>query len=528
MQSLPAFDPARVGGLYLFYKPIVYLNQNDKTLYQGLVRMLVDTTTITRQIADSRRVLIQSTAVIALLAIALGILGAVIMASITITPIRKLAQGVTFIGATEDKEELKEYSIAVRSRDEIGQLADTVNDMTRGLVKAAIANKELMVGKDIQKMFLPLEKDKENRKGTTGGEETNAVEIYGYYEGAKGVSGDYFDFRKLDESHYALIKCDVAGKGVSAALIMVEVATLFASFSRDWQKRREAVTPIKDPAAKQKAMKELERIDQLVYTINDSLEERGFKGRFAALTMCLFNADTGMLNVCNAGDTLMHLYDAGRRRMEIEKLPDAPAAGVFPSMLVEMKSGFRQVPHRLEHGDALFLFTDGFEEAKHNFRNASWEVVPCGEPGLKDGELHMGTHSTDSSNEEFGAARMEGIVNAVFSKGRYTLVRAHSPDASEELVFDFSSCTGTVKEAVLALVSVEKVFRVVPDPKAGEKDHVNVDALVETFLKGHFLQYNRYFAHRPEGQNGTASVTFTHIREDEQYDDLTILVMRRK
>ena len=53
------------------------------------------------------------------------------------------------------------------------------------------------------------------------------MEIFGYYEGAKGVSGDYFDFKRLDDTHYAMIKCDVSGKGVAAALIMVEVATLF-------------------------------------------------------------------------------------------------------------------------------------------------------------------------------------------------------------------------------------------------------------------------------------------------------------
>lgn len=526
--SEPRFDPHRpLAPRYLFYKPIVYFVPGDRSFDQGLVRLEVDTTTITRQIADSTNRLIRSTALIALAAIALGILGAVIMANITVTPIRRLARGVEVIRDTEDKEELKGHSITVRTRDEIGLLADTVNAMTQGLVKAAIANKELLLGKDVQKMFLPLEKDAQNRKGTTAREKTDRLEIYGYYEGAKGVSGDYFDFKKLDQTHYALIKCDVSGKGVPAALIMVEVATLFISYFRDWLKRRESISQLKDAKAREKALHEMERIDPLVYTINDMLEERGFVGKFAALTVCIFNAETGIVNICNAGDTKMHVFDADQGRMISKDLPDCPAAGSFPSILVDMKSPFRQVPHHLDAGDALFLFTDGFEEAKRKLRSPSFEVMQCDEPGLKDNEEHLGTHKKGDDNEEFGTARIYGIVNSVFNRGLYRLERSHNPVPGEELVFDFSNCAGLLEEAVLAMVAVEKVYRLIPDPQAGDDSKVVVEAKVDAFLKKHFLQYARYFSHKVDGQDGASSLTFTNLKEDEQYDDLTLLVIRR-
>ncbi len=48
------------------------------------------------------------------------------------------------------------------------------------------------------------------------------------------MSGDYFDYKRLDEQHYALIKVDVSGKGVSAALIMIEVATIFQTYFKHW------------------------------------------------------------------------------------------------------------------------------------------------------------------------------------------------------------------------------------------------------------------------------------------------------
>ena len=93
-------------------------------------------------------------------------------------------------------------------------------------------------------------------------------------------------------------------------------------------------------------------------------------------------------------------------------------------------------------------------------------------------------------------------------------------------MFDFSRCEGTVREAVLALVAVEKVFRLIPDPHAGPERKA-VDSKVDAFLKEHFLQYQGYFSHRVEEPAG-ALVTFTHVREEEQYDDLTILVIQRK
>jgi hypothetical protein len=264
-----------------------------------------------------------------------------------------------------------------------------------------------------------------------------------------------------------------------------------------------------------------------VYTINDMLEERGFKGRFAALTVGVINLEAGAATICNAGDTLLHVYETEERRMVLKQLPESPAAGVFPSMLVEMKSGFRQVRERLDRGDALFLFTDGFEEAKRSFRDASLAIVHCDAPEVKEGEPHLETHTKGQTSEEFGTPRMDGVVNAVFGKGRYQLVRHHTPVANEELTFDFSRCEGTVREAVLALVAVEKVFRLVPDPHAGAERKIVVDYKVDAFLKQHFLQYPRYFSHRVDEPAG-ASVTFTNIGEDEQYDDLTILVIRRK
>ncbi|HEC61248.1 MAG TPA: hypothetical protein ENI27_03225 [bacterium] len=410
-----------------------------------------------------------------------------------------------------DKEKLKDHVIAIKSRDEIGTLATTVNQMTQALVKAAAASKDLTVGKEVQRMFIPLDKNEHGEKGTTGGEITDQIEIFGYYEGAKGVSGDYFDYIKLADKYYAVIKCDVAGKGVPAALIMVEVATIFSNFFRNW-------TP-KDPGLK---------IDQLAYQINDMLEERGFKGRFAALTLCLINSETGKTYFCHAGDTNLYIYRSALGAMTMTKLPDAPAAGVFPSMLVEMQSGFKRVPDQLEKGDTVFLFTDGIEEAKRIFRNDQYQHIICDESGLGENEEHEGTHLKGSDNEELGIPRIYEIINAVTKAVRYELKKYHNPIPDELLSFDFSNSGGSVEETVLAMVAVEKVFRIYTHSRLGAEDKVLVDKKIVEFLKKHFEQFDSYFGHPLEVGERDMTVTFTHLKEDEQYDDLTILAIRKR
>jgi hypothetical protein len=165
------------------------------------------------------------------------------------------------------------------------------------------------------------------------------------------------------------------------------------------------------------------------------------------------------------------------------------------------------------------------------FRDSDFNPIKCDEPGLADAEHHQankGDHERGQDLERFGIPREDDLINAVFNKGRFVLVRNHNPVPNEEIVFDFATCSGTAQEAVLALVAVDRVYRMTPDPRLGEENTISVEAKVVDFLKEHFLQYDRYFAHRVEVGQTNGYITFTHAVEDEQSDDLTILVLRRK
>ena len=511
--SYPEYDSTKISDentTYLFYKPVLYRQGADQNFVRSVIVIEVSTETLRASLAESQESILYITGIIALIAISIGVIGSTIVASFIIRPIRKLAAHVAMIRDTEDKETLEGKDIKIKSKDEIGLLGETVNDMTHGLVKAAAASKDLTVGKEVQKMFIPLEVDSAGRKLTTGKIEDDYTQFFGYYEGAKGVSGDYFDYLKLDDKHYAIIKCDVSGKGVPAALIMVEVATLFLHYFKDWSYKKNGynLTPV-------------------VSQINDLIESRGFKGRFAAFTLCIYNSQNGEMHFCNAGDNLIHIYEASSGTKKTITLPESAAAGVFPTFMVDMKGGFKVQTITLKPGDVLFLYTDGIEEAKRLFRDKNFNPMVCAEPGLEPESPHN-YHQVGQDGEEMSPERVNAIIEAVFHKSTFTLVKDHNPIENEELVFDFSTCEGSAEEAIMALVSVEKIFRMYKNPKATEFDKVQVDAKVDDFLNKHFLQYNDYCANRKPHPEFKEYLYYTEIFEDDQYDDLTLIAIKRK
>ena len=496
---------------YLFYEPIIYYNPNNpQESVQGIVFVNISVENLLEKINDQQNRLIRIIAKISLIVLIAGISTAWFLSSLFVRPLGLLAAHVALIRDTEDKEKLAGRSVQVTSRDEFGMLGTTINDMTQRLAAAAAISKDLKVGKEIQKMFIPLDLSSSGRKLTTGSHRDVYSEFFGYYEGAHGVSGDYFDYRKLDAFHYAVIKCDVAGKGVPAALIMVEVATLFQNYFQNWNYKRDGYN-----------------LSAIVMRINDVIESHGFVGRFAAFSLCIINMRVGDAYFCNAGDNIVHIYDKQARRLKSYTLRSGSAAGAFSSEMISLNGGYPVEKIHLNCGDILFLYTDGIEESKRKLR------VPISKP--KDGSDSISaedhgdnSHLIGTDSETLGKDRVEEIIEAVFARKKFTLKKRQSDLMYEQMDFDFSSCNGTIEDAVLALISVEKAFRMYKDSSAQSFDCVQVDKKIDAFLSKCFLQYDIYCYDKVPHPIYDEYFYYKQIKEDIQYDDLTILGIARR
>ncbi|MDR0314139.1 MAG: SpoIIE family protein phosphatase [Treponema sp.] len=493
---------------YIFFKPVMYRQGSEDYYVRGIIRLEVSISSIIDEMNLAQQGILRIILLVALAAMIIGTVGALVLSTLIISPIMRLVSHVEQIRDTEDKADLEGVEISIKSKDEIATLGATINEMTQGLVKAAAAASDLSIGKEIQKKFIPLDLDTNGDKLSSGYKDTKNADFFGYYEGAKGVSGDYFDYKDLDGRYFAIIKCDVAGKGIPAALIMIQVATMFLNYFKQWKPTEKGM-----------------HIEDVVYQINDFIETLNFKGRFAAFTLCLFDSVTGLIRFCNAGDNIVHTIDASEKRMKTITLPETPATGVLPNFLVEAKGGYKVETLTIDHGDILLLYTDGIEEAKRKFRDQDFAEISCQEgPANSPHENHV----SGQEDEEMGPDRVETIVKAVMNKEVYTLHKWHNPEGEADLSFDFTNCEGSIDEVIMAMVSVEKMFRCYKSPKATEDNRVLVDKKVDVFLKEHFLQYRTYCSFTREVPGNDAYIYYTHLLEDEQYDDLTILGIRRK
>ncbi|MBN2657071.1 MAG: SpoIIE family protein phosphatase [Spirochaetales bacterium] len=517
----PRFVPAELNRdqlVYTFYRPIVYQDSNTDSYYRGAVRLGITIAPLLDTIDENITGLIRITIFISLAALALGIVGALILASTMINPIKKLVAGVERIRDAEDITKLEAQNIIVKSKDELYDLAESVNQMTSGLIKAAVANQQLMLGQEVQKKFVRLDPvpSGEERKLPSGYTDDDYAEFYGYYVGAKGVSGDYFNYKKIDAEHYACIKCDISGKDIPASLIMVVVATVFDSYCKNLNLKRDGI-----------------HLNKMVADVNDLIEQLEFKGKFAAFTVALINIKTGKTWMSNAGDNMVHYFDSSKRAMNMLTLHKAPAAGPFSTDLVDMQGGFKQETHTFQSGDILFMFTDGIEESQRTLRNTDLQKIQCEGcdfAGEKDAKVNKDTdtHLIGSDFEELGLRRIDEIANAILNGEKYELIKHHNPFPDEKLTFDFTGCDDSIEAGVMGLLAVEKIFRLFPDPNAGPGDRIMIYRKIDDFLKKHFDQYSQYFRHPVEHPDMPEYIYYTHLKENSQYDDLTVLAIRKK
>ena len=216
--------------------------------------------------------------------------------------------------------ELAEYQV---------QLENMIEKRTEKLlqtrVEMARMTAELDVARRVQTSMLP--------KGCKADRVKDGFSICAGMKPAKEVGGDFFDYFKVDDNHAAVVIADVSGKGVPAALFMVVAKTLIKT------KTKEILSPGK-----------------ILEEVNNEICENNEEEMFVTLFLGIVEISTGKVVCANAGHNppIKIKADGPTEYLSVEK---NFVLGAMPQI------EFLENELYLEHGDWLFLYTDGVTEA---------------------------------------------------------------------------------------------------------------------------------------------------------------------
>ena len=220
--------------------------------------------------------------------------------------------------------------VNVRSHVEFDDLSNDINTTVDTLKRyiadaAARIDAELAFAKAIQHSALPsVFPPYPGRK---------EFDIHAAMFTAKEVGGDFYDFYFVDEDTLAFLVADVSGKGIPAAMFMMQSKTLLKSFA-------ESGMPI----------------EQVFTTANEKLCEGNDAGMFVTAWMGLLNVKTGLVTFANAG----HNPPLVRQADGSFAFHKTRAGFVLAGM-----EGIRYCKFELQlaPGDTICLYTDGVTEA---------------------------------------------------------------------------------------------------------------------------------------------------------------------
>lgn len=219
--------------------------------------------------------------------------------------------------STDDRKLLNDLATQAAPAVRVAQLARQQQAEARERERL---EHELRVARLIQQTLLPHETP-----------DLPGYEIAAYYQPAREVGGDFYDFLYFEDGQVGLIIGDVTDKGVPAALVMATTRTLL----------RAAAERLTDPGAT------LERVNELLYP---DIPQR----MFVTCLYAVLDPASGRLRFANAGHDLPYRRHAGGvDELRATGMP----LGLMPGMRYEEKEVF------LANGDTVLLHSDGLVEA---------------------------------------------------------------------------------------------------------------------------------------------------------------------
>ena len=230
------------------------------------------------------------------------------------------------------------HRIPISGSDQLADLSGSFNQMTGKVEELLIVSKaqerivaELEIARAVQVQLYP-----------TRVPESRNFHIESKYIPALSVSGDYYDYQPAGPGRIAVAIGDVAGKGISAALLMAAVASNLRTqllFCVESAHHTVSTT-------------------QLVDQLNKYLHTNTPPEKYATFFFSLYDEETEVLTYTNAG----HLQPLLIRDGKVEKLEvNGMVVGLFPW------AKYTESRIKMQAGDMLLLYTDGVTEPENAY-----------------------------------------------------------------------------------------------------------------------------------------------------------------
>ncbi len=253
-----------------------------------------------------------------------------------IKPVEKIKEGVLEYKDSKDAEAVSEKMGQIRSRNEIGVLADSFADMvtevdrySRENLKLSTEqeriNTELALATNIQSSMLPA--------SFPAFPDRKDFDLFASMNPAKEVGGDFYNFFMIDDDHLCVMIADVSGKGVPAALFMMSSMIILENQAMQG----------KSPA-------------KIITEANNAICKNNKEMLFVTVWLAVLELSTGKLTAVNAGHEPPAVMGENGR-FEIFEDEHAVFVGIMEGF------EFEEYELMLKPGTRIFVYTDGVPEA---------------------------------------------------------------------------------------------------------------------------------------------------------------------
>ena len=226
-----------------------------------------------------------------------------------------------------------DHRIRARSRDQLGELAESFNMMTRGIqdllresAEKERLEEELRIARRIQMSLLP--------QGTAS---MPGLRIAALCLPAAEVGGDYYDLLPLSDTRLGVLVADVSGKGTSAALYMAELKGLVLSLSRITE----------SPA-------------RLLSEANKILSANMDSRSFVTMTYAVVDVASQTMRYARAGHNPVIRLEAATKKTHVLT---PPGLGLGIDRGARFDEILEEAVTPIASGDIFLFFTDGLSEA---------------------------------------------------------------------------------------------------------------------------------------------------------------------